>query len=245
MNKFVFIFLLGTSLFLSACWEMEQEVWIHKDGSGRFRMVVGVSKGIANLMAKNKEGLFPFSQIEDPLKNDPNVKKITTSQFEKNEYKYFSLDLDIYDVSKTEELQDRIFQSMKTNEELSKYFNGKLDVKELKNGNISFTYILNPGKKAPPPDNSPFSAAKMAQAMYNNRYFSFTLHAPDIVFTNGKSNSENTTTTWKIPIADLVSGGEQKLKTIFSMPFPYFWIIVVNVVILLVIAGLYFAFRKD
>ncbi|WP_372367127.1 hypothetical protein [Candidatus Uabimicrobium sp. HlEnr_7] len=229
--------LLTAIVLLTSCIEIEQEIWIHGDGSGHVRIAFGVSKSMYKMMnlKSEEDRLKERKENQALLEKNPNVGKAEVKEYEKNDLIFFSVYVSIKDLRNTSQLQKDLQQIFSTK--------GKkpgrrtdISVKKLDNGNYLFLYSFEEKKE----ENTQF--AKGVNRFFEGKNFLFRLHAPHIVATNGRRNKDQNMAEWKFDMVDII---EQKgeflpeLRAEIAGPKIWLWITVIAVFIC-ACAGIYF-----
>ena len=102
-----FILLLASVIFFSGCLEVEQEIWVHADGSGRVRIAFGVSSSMYKMMnfKSEEDRQLEIKKHKDLLEKNPNVSKAEIKEYEKKDLSFYDVDVHINDLRDTKQLQ--------------------------------------------------------------------------------------------------------------------------------------------
>lgn len=199
MKKY-FLFLL--LVLCTSCIEVEQEIWIYRNGSGRIRVAFGTSKTLHNLMnRKSKEDqIKTHKEHISLLKKNPNVSKAEITEYEKGDLWFYNVDVTVKDLRDAKQLRkdlETIFSSKgkRPGRETT------ITVEKLNNGNYLFLYAFSSKKE------EATLYAKKVNKLFAGKNFTFRLHAPHIVSSNGYRNKKENMVEWKFPMVDML---EQK-----------------------------------
>ncbi len=113
MNRFfIAVLALGALLLLSSCFEYEEDITVHADGSGGFKMKVGLSGMLAGMMEMGGSADNPFKEMETEAariteEGDPDG-IVTGASFETSEnsdksMKYFTFSIAVSDMTRIAE----------------------------------------------------------------------------------------------------------------------------------------------
>lgn len=220
----------------SSCVEIEQEIWVYANGSGRVRVAFGISKAMYKVMnfKSQKDREEALKKDKDLLEKNPNVAKAEVTEYEKKDLWFYSIDVQINDLSNTKQLQKDLQQIFSTKGKRPGR-NTNIRVKKLDNGNYLFVYEFE--KK----DEEISQFDKSINKLFAGKHFLFRLHAPHIVSSNGYRNREKNSVEWRFRMVDVV---EQKgdflpeLRAEIAGPRVLLWVL--GAVVLLMVAGLFF-----
>lgn len=236
-----FCLLLASIILFSGCLEVEQEIWIHADGSGRVRVAFGVSSSMYKMMnfKSDEDRQLEIKKHKELLEKNPNVSTATVKEYEKKDLWFYDVDVHINDLRDTTQLQKDL-QEIFSSKGKRKGRDAKISVKKLDNGNYLFMYSFKIKKE------EDTQYAKRVNQFFKDKHFLFRLYAPHIVATNGYRNKEQNMAEWRFDMVDVI---EQKgeflpqLRAEIAGPKIWLWI-AVAASILLIIAGLFFYKRK-
>ena len=120
------------ALLLASCVDVEQDIWINEDGSGRIVLKKGFSKEMTQMMdglgqslgEGLSEGLgdgvgegvgdqvasavdpFNLDEVEKKLKANPNVSSVKLTKEKGEEFTYMVADVELKDITKVHEIMD-------------------------------------------------------------------------------------------------------------------------------------------
>lgn len=191
-------------LFLVSCINLEQDVWINADGSGRVKVDMGISKQMLE-MAKGlgEQGADPFDTVaqKKKLEANENVKsvKITTKEDEK--YRHAIYDVELKDITKMNETMKDILKDSPAGGDDAP--DSELKIVKLDSGNYKVTAKVE-GPDAGEGEEGPEAAAlAMMKQMFGDAGITIRVHGPPVKH-NGKLVED--AAVWKMPIADLLGG---------------------------------------
>lgn len=186
---------------LSGCFQVDEEIWHNQDGSGRFRLDVGLSEDVLSFLNSNAgEGGKTMSDswkaLNDAPKNNPNIKNAKLDEFAKDGMHHFTADFDLTSIEK----------SNATSAGGSDSGLGNFKIEKLANGNYRFSQTLgiSDGGQSPQDDQS---RAMMVAAM-QDRYWTVKLHTSKVVASDKAATVDAKTglVAWKLPMAQLMDG---------------------------------------
>ncbi|BBM84310.1 hypothetical protein [Candidatus Uabimicrobium amorphum] len=236
-----FCLLLASIVLFSGCIEVEQEIWIHADGSGRVRIAFGVSSSMYKMMnfKSDEDRQKEIKENVELLEKNPNVAKAEIKEYEKKDLWFYDVDVHINDLRNTKQLQEDL-QKIFSSKGKRKGRDAKIAVEKLDNGNYLFMY------KFKLKEEEETQYAKSVNQFFKDKHFLFRLHAPHIVATNGYRNKEQNMAEWRFDMVDVI---EQKgeflpqLRAEIAGPKIWLWI-TVGILIILAIIGVFFYKRQ-
>ncbi len=193
------------SLALTGCFELEEEIWFNKDGTGRLKVTMGIDEKMQKDQTpeNKKKDEDKTQERKKAIEANANVTKCeVTTKTEKGMY-FETTEVWFKDVSKLPETLDNFKQGGKKDEDV-------LTIKKLEDGSYEFFQTF--GKKTKPadqPEPSPEEkkmqddmTAQFAKQMGDHK-LTVVVHGASFGATNGKA--EGTTATWAVKLADAMS----------------------------------------
>lgn len=195
------------ALALASCINVEQDIWINEDGSGRVKMDMGVSKQMMEMvkgLGEGAEGADPFDTAEQKkkLEANPNVKSVKVETKEGEKFTHFIYDIELKDITKLDEVQDGLFEDGPVGGG-GEGPESDLKIVKLDNGNYHISAKLE-GDTPPAGEGGPDEAAlAMMKQMFGDSAFTIRVHGPPVKH-NGKL--EGDAASWSLPLVDLATG---------------------------------------
>ena len=201
----------------------------------------GSGSGIEGLRAE-------YQQMQRELEAKPNVSAARYEEYEQDDVRHFVLDVELEDVRDAEAGLVAIFERTASvtmlggNDENMPESTVRLERTD--NGNILFSQLLSAhrtefaegmrrmqaarremggyGMEQVYGDMERGLGAGMLSSMFGNQYIRVTLHAPDLVVSNGTMNAERDAVTWKVSLVTLLTRDpfQQDLRAEFRPPTP-------------------------
>lgn len=199
--------LAAMALGVCACMDVEEDLWIHADGSGRVKIRMEVSSEMQALIeATAAEGKDPFDSAatKKKLEADTNVKSVKVAEKDAPDSKSVSYDLELKDITKLDALQKIIFEDRGGSEA------GDATFSIIRTESGSFNISAN--LKSDPPEDEALpaeDAQQMMKQLFGDAAFTFRVHGPPQKH-NGKLNKG--AAEWRIPLTDLAIGKSLKIE---------------------------------
>lgn len=217
MRKIAMLCFLGLVLNLSACLEMNQEIWIDPSGSGRLKMDIAIDKNVYDQLSSLRKmnnpdaaGADMFGDVvsqKDEIAKNPDVTKIDIQKVSDEKAYHLVIDVSVKDFQKLNEMGKLLGENKNKPENQSQVSDdSQFNFKKVADNTIDFSLLLK-GKAA----NSEEMDAnnQMMQAMFAGKNFTTTLHAPQIVSSNG-TKIDAQTVQWKMLMTDRMTQKEDK-----------------------------------
>ncbi len=136
IRKFLFALVLGVSL-LTGCIDVDQQLWINSDGSGRMVMDIGITESEFRNAKMGTEALIyidkTLGKYQDSLKKNPLVKNLVTKQYSQENIQHRVIEFDVTDF-------ETYFEGVQKYDDP---FTVRLET--LENGEFRFTEKIIPG----------------------------------------------------------------------------------------------------
>jgi hypothetical protein len=197
-----------SGLFLVSCINLEQDVWINADGSGRVKVDMGISKQMLE-MAKGlgEEGADPFADIaaqKKKLEANENVKSVKITSKDDEKYRHAIYDVELKDITKLNETMKDILKDSPAGGKDAP--DSELKIVKLDSGNYKVTAKVEGPDTGDAEGEGPEAAAlAMMKQMFGDAAITIRVHGPPVKH-NGKLVED--AAVWKMPIVDLISGGK-------------------------------------
>jgi hypothetical protein len=193
MNKrslFLIVVLALTSLLLSGCFSVTQEMWINADGSAKISIDMGMSKSLLDLAGADSDPLAEFSA---QFQGSELYKNVTTRTYDgEGDLRHIVVEFEVDSFEKyILNPGSSTDQSLNTNATLTK----------LENGNYKFVQNVA-GSGSSGMDTMDADTQKMMRAMFEGKYWTTRIHVPQVVSSNGTGGGDMV--EWKIPLADMM-----------------------------------------
>jgi len=238
IHKSLFAFIGALLLTLTGCIDVKQDIWINKDGSGKFVFDVGLSKQFKAMMDLQKgfgeleeledgeeddNGLneIPFSEspekvIEDLKKN----KFVTEAEFEEAvdaKYDRTIYTIQLSDITKIKDVLSSSSLGAAARElggDNNLEENNDFELKKTDSGTYELSVSLKGNEEDKPedPQEAEFAATMMKQ-MFGDAGMTLRVNAPAVTH-NGKE--EDASIVWTMLLADLAAGGNLEAKGEFK-----------------------------
>lgn len=210
------------ALFAVGCIDVQQDIWINADGSGRAVVDIGISKQAESMMSGAIEGITselggdgessgnPFDmdleKEKAKIEADPRVTRADVKKTTDDKYTHFIYDMDVTDITQIDKILEDVMSDgpLSAGGDDSPAPEAEFKIEKLDNGNFQLTAKME--GEAPPEEAGEAGGAAMAAMMaqmLGDAAFTFRVHAPAVSH-DGKEVDE--AIVWSIPLADLASG---------------------------------------
>ncbi|WAM25404.1 hypothetical protein [Myxococcus sp. NMCA1] len=212
------LLLAALSLFLTGCFNVEQDLWIEPGGSARLVVDMGMPKsltamGLLGGATDAREALLAKArEAEQALRQDPEVSQVMLRDYEKDGQVHLVYDVTVKDVTRLPELYRRAAEQHAQGQPSSPKDAWDFRI-ERQGGDYAYTQRFNPEKAFATPvgigDEAAEQAAQelakgMVKAMLVNNRLTLRIHGPGIGETNGTVNEQKDTVEWKLNLAELM-----------------------------------------
>lgn len=244
-NAWLAVALITVLALCCGCFEYSQEIWVNPDYSGRIVADFAISEQLLSMSALG--GGDPVGDVragyeknKTELQSDPNVKSVSLTESNAESMHHFVFDVSLKDVTKL----GRVGEAMEPNPgalgEDSPRGRPAFELTRVKGGDVSFHMSLSGMARRPREDGDAFSGMgeAMGLSMLSGRYFTVTLHAPKFTSANGELSADKRTATWKISLAELLSGkgAPDDLQAEIDMPNPLRLLLIAGAAALVLLA---------
>lgn len=234
------VLLLLITLFISGCIEVEQEVWIHYDGSGKIRVKMGKNASLQKLTSEDqlKSRQTKREAIQKKLLAHKNIQSVKLEEYESDNRHWEQFTLELNDIRKLQEHQQDISQLISPEDQSQiPLESATVEIVAKPGGSYFIKYKLteaNYKKKANP----------LTQGMLKGHYFTFRLHAPEISSANGLLFHHKKTAEWKIPLTDIINPKEdiEIRAEINPLQIPLY--LIIGAILAICLIGYFVLFRK-
>ena len=256
LRKFFFALVMGVFL-LTGCIDVDQQLWINRDGSGRMVLDIGITESEFTNAQRGTEALIyidkTLGKYQESLKKNSLVKNLVTKQYAQGDVQHRVIEFDVTDF-------ETYFEGVQKYDDP---FTIRLET--LENGEFRFTEKIIPGGSEwlnyyydyfnfrPNPS--------QLDSLFSSHAWRVQLFAPPIVSSNGVSNPQNGATTWELPLQEIykleeaksLTANYQTTESTLSKPwFPYalgivvfFGVLVVGILLLGLIVFFGFFRKRD
>lgn len=196
----VIALLIAAALLLSACVDMNTDIWVNPDHSGKFSLDLGLSGTLVD-MVNNQGGMTPdksLAQMAATLAANPGVANVNTRVYQSGDMRHSVIEfeapampaLNLNSLSAAGALQVRVTE-IAVGE-----FTLQIQIEEqsLISGMVS---QLPQGISLTDPS---------IQAALIGRNFTVRAHVPEVMATNGTVNPADQTVQWQVPIGQILAG---------------------------------------
>ncbi|MFV2032885.1 MAG: hypothetical protein ACC663_10350 [Gammaproteobacteria bacterium] len=212
MKKLSLTLVLFTSLLLSGCYDLTEELWINPDGSGRMKFTVGLAENLVAMIESSGESAnFCENAIKDKGKLEDNdlISSVVIKKSNEAGMFYCSIDIGVTDFRQFREVRNIAIEG-----DYDKY-EFPFVIQELDGGRIRISQdFSNFGRDDPEQSDWEIFGQEMTMALMSpmlaGKYITVIVHAPKIESSNGEISADGKTTTWKKPLIDLVRYPDQK-----------------------------------
>jgi len=256
MRKTLTTILIGTLPLLSGCLDMQQEIWIQPDGSGRLRLDLGIREQTPeggeedeNLSSEVHTELDSgFLEAARRLRDDPRVRSLHTEDYRQEGYERAAIDVtvdqwrDLPDIAAIvtglQEVQDS---------DLRDIFLFQLEERD---GTI---YYRQPVTGASPTESETRDlgrelGAALTRAVFDDSKITVTLRSPTLSHANGRWLMDKSGVEWTVELDDLVSDplepGAFHAEIGPSARSWHFWRVVGVILAVTVLVGMLAWFRR-
>ncbi len=185
---YLMVVLLLTSLLLSGCFSVTQEMWVNTDGSAKISIDMGMSKSLLDMAGSGSD---PLAEFSNQFEGSGLYKDVTTRTYEEGDLKHivveFSVDSFEQYIANPGGSTD---QSLNTDISLTKLDNG------------NFKLVQTVAGTGGGLDTMDADTQKMMESMFKDKYWTTRIHVPSVVSTNGTNNGN--VAEWKVPMSDMM-----------------------------------------
>ncbi|MFO7767440.1 MAG: hypothetical protein R6W82_00530 [bacterium] len=256
MQRVLTTILIGVLPLLSGCLDMQQEIYVHGDGSARLRLDFGVHQ---DLLGTVEEGPPPgevsveagpdFLAAARALRNDPRVRSIHTEEYTRDGFERSAIDVTVQDWRDLPEIA-RLIASTKeeADRDLRAIFIFELEERD---GTI---YFRQPTSDAAPEtadarDLGRELGAALTRAVFDDSEITVTLRSPTISRSNGRWLMDKSGVEWTVALDDLVSdpleAGAFQAEIGPSARSWHFWRVVGVILAVTILVGMLAWFRRE
>ncbi len=197
----VVVLLIAAALLLSACVDMNTEVWVNPDHSGKFSLDLGLSGTLVDMVA-NQGGMTPdsaLSQLAAALSANPGVTNVNTRAYESGDMRRSVVEFEAPSMPAldlgTLPAAGGALQVRVTEIAVGEY-TLQIQIEE-QSMLSSLVGQLPQGVSLTDPS---------IQAALIGRNFTVRAHVPEVVATNGTVNPADQTVQWQVPIGQILAG---------------------------------------
>ena len=218
MKKIVLISLfILFAVLLTGCFDIDEEFWFNSDGSVRMKLDFGMSEEFFAMAGEGEVQENPFEDLQTETTEHPKVTVLDTSEYSEEGMRHMVVDVKFDDYT--------VFQDLAENDSMD------IQVRELENGNVEFIQILDLSTGDTGMDTGEFDemGEALAATMFADMYYTVTVHAKDVVSSNGQVNNANDTVTWNVSMTELLGGSRELRAEVKTSGSSINWYIVAGV----------------
>ena len=194
---------------LAGCLDVDQELWVYGDGSGRMKIELGLhgqtgtSQGNGNAGNNRCDGYFEEKSI---LEKHEGVESVERKSYIEGGVFYCVADIKVSDFTLLQTVQEASLRGSAIDANRNA-FQSEFTLTN-KDGHGYFR--LHVRNQAADPDKHKLLqhveqfTNVLTGSMMTGRYWSVTLHTPDLLDANGTKNEDSKTATWRVPLYDLL-----------------------------------------
>lgn len=208
LKKLLFV----TTLLLGGCMDIEQEIWIHADASATIDYRLGLHE---HLLSKNRRDepdsvCDEFFQDKHKLETLDGVENVKQTMRQAGGIIYCSTQVEVRQYRQLQQVHEMIMQAKAgDHRSFAGRFLAEFTLKENKQGEGYFRQHIK--NKAGDDENKSrldiqfmgLTDLFVGQAMAG-RYWTITLHVPEIISANIETDSQNQQVIWRVPLYDLM-----------------------------------------
>ena len=211
MNRLFFPLVIILSLSLSGCFDLNEELWINQDGSGRMKFTVGVAEPLMAMMKQSGESADFCDELmkqESMPEQSEAIESVVVVKSTEAGMDYCTIDMRLRDFRKFSEARDQAIEGKNDKYEFP------FLIEDLADNRIRITQDFSSlGMDDPNQDEFDRSAQQMAMAMMtpmmSGKYITVTVHAEEIESTNGMISEDGRSATWRKPLIELIREKDQ------------------------------------
>ena len=210
---------LAGLLALTGCLDVQQDVWVNPDGTGRLRIDMGLSENLSEPAegveaVTGNEMVRDFQEIQRRIKDDPRIRQIYVENYARGGYDRAAVDILVHDWRDLPAINDLVLDTnVRTGADLDRHL--RFTLQEEADGKIYYRHPPESGLVPPSPADPDEAAGDLADtmgqavahAMYRDAALTVTLHSPTISRTNGAWQFDKSSVRWTVRMADLVRKG--------------------------------------
>lgn len=203
MNRLLRVLLFLPALCLAGCIDLSEEIWIRPDGSSRARFDLQVSETLASVGAGREGKNGGFGDFRAKLQEKAKQLSADTAHVTSAKYEEFK------EAGKQHYVLDVEAKAYDTVGEVPTDPSGTTDTKQTVRfepgqwGKIKFTCVL--GNRKP---GETGGADPLSKMIFADKQFTLRLHAPRVLSANGNVDEGGQLVEWKVPMAEMIGGGE-------------------------------------
>jgi hypothetical protein len=226
LKKLSSLWLLACSVLLTGCFDMAQDLWINQDGSGRMRYQLGISEQLA-AMSGESDVCAGFYQDKTTLEHYPGVQTVAYDSKHEGGVQYCIVDITVKHFSDLVQLQTHVMKdSMPARHQAE--FQTSMELIDKDDGTGQFRLFVENSARHANQDElqkhaDHFANVLMAQVM-SGRYWNVTLHAQEILSSNGDVVEKGKVVQWRIPLYDLMTDMNyaRDMQAGFDLDWPWY-----------------------
>jgi|GEM_PF-4201542 len=250
------------SLLLSGCFDVNQEIWINSDGSGRLRFDMGLSKKLADLGEEDASGIDDladrFKELGRELAGDPRLlHSPVVEEYGDDDFDRVAIELTVKDWRDLSVINRMIVQK-RPGEEAAGNGSNRLFVFTLEESDDGNIYYRQPSSgfrsesKQPDEEKEEGFFEGMGRALVgafmSEGGLTVTLHSPTISLSNGDWQSDRASVQWTVALEDLINDKVEVDAFTAEIGAPagslYFWRVVGVLLVVSFLVGLLVWFRR-
>jgi len=215
------LILLFCALTLNGCLDVQQEIWINPDGSGKLRFDLGLSKAFTELGEDDSTGVadlfVSFKELGRDLNRDPRLKSSPIlEEYSDDDFDRVALELVVKDWRDLPAINQLILERNSGEETVEGNTSQMLlfSLHENEDGNIFFR-LPSIGKLSEPDEPAAeegeearpeLAGGAFLGSFFNEGGIAVTLHSTMISRTNGKWQPDKSSVRWEISLEDMIEG---------------------------------------
>jgi len=194
---------------LVGCLDVDQELWVNGDGSGRMKIVIGLHEQLMLMQGRssNDSTCRSFFEEKELMEKREGVESAEYKSYKEGGVFYCSADIKVSDYLQLKTLQDASLKASSIDVYRDSFLR-EFSLNNLEDGRGFFRQHVSNHAGDASKQNFQAHAEQFANTimgrMMTGRYWSVRLHTPGILEASGTISEDNKTVSWRVPLYDLL-----------------------------------------
>lgn len=210
------LLILALAFLISGCIDMEQDIYLYSDGSGRIRFDMGINKDLTELGEEPGQDEIDlaenFKKIARRLLSDPRLSSSPrVEEYSDRDYRRVAIDITLRDWHDLPDINRTIIEHGTEGDVKDPNINGLLlfSLEEREDGSVTYRQPVAPSYPGVSGSEEEGGWGKFTRYLVNTFMgegaLTVTLHSPTISYTNGLWQTDRTSVQWSVELADLIT----------------------------------------
>lgn len=212
LTRLLKILLPVSMLLLSACMDIEQEIWIHDDQSATIEYRVGLHEQLLDAATDEtpEQACEDFQQNNDALRALDGVTDVSESTRREAGIVYCTTRVDVKQYAQLEQVHQTIMARRDgLRPSVTRRFVSQFSLHEEKGLGLFRQYVKNRAGDEENRSRVDIQLQGLADKLFaqtlSGRYWTVILHAAQIEDNNGERNASKTQVQWRVPLYELLN----------------------------------------